>query len=60
MPGRERRRPSRPGPARATGSTNHLPTEPLASPDQGEIAQLVEHTTENRGVPGSSPGLATS
>src|SRR3954453_1081173 len=24
----------------------------------GEIAQLVEHTTENRGVPGSSPGLA--
>ena len=27
---------------------------------RGEIAQLVEHTTENRGVPGSSPGLATS
>ena len=27
-------------------------------PDRGEIAQLVEHTTENRGVPGSSPGLA--
>ena len=26
---------------------------------RGEIAQLVEHTTENRGVPGSSPGLAT-
>jgi MFS family permease len=26
----------------------------------GEIAQLVEHTTENRGVPGSSPGLATA
>ena len=26
----------------------------------GEIAQLVEHTTENRGVPGSSPGLAIS
>jgi hypothetical protein len=25
---------------------------------RGEIAQLVEHTTENRGVPGSSPGLA--
>ena len=24
----------------------------------GEIAQLVEHTTENRGVPGSNPGLA--
>ena len=30
-----------------------LPSAPL-----GEIAQLVEHTTENRGVPGSSPGLA--
>ena len=25
---------------------------------RGEIAQLVEHTTENRGVPGSNPGLA--
>jgi hypothetical protein len=31
----------------------------LASRGQGEIAQLVEHTTENRGVPGSIPGLAT-
>jgi hypothetical protein len=30
----------------------------LASRGQGEIAQLVEHTTENRGVPGSIPGLA--
>src|SRR4051794_12322975 len=30
----------------------------LAFPRAGEIAQLVEHTTENRGVPGSSPGLA--
>src|SRR5438876_11977437 len=28
--------------------------------DFGEIAQLVEHTTENRGVPGSIPGLAIS
>jgi hypothetical protein len=26
---------------------------------RGEIAQLVEHATENRGVPGSNPGLAT-
>jgi hypothetical protein len=26
----------------------------------GEVAQLVEHTTENRGVPGSIPGLAIS
>ena len=25
---------------------------------RGEVAQLVEHTTENRGVPGSIPGLA--
>ena len=24
----------------------------------GQIAQLVEHSTENAGVPGSSPGLA--
>ena len=30
----------------------------LAFDRAGEIAQLVEHTTENRGVPGSSPGLA--
>jgi hypothetical protein len=30
----------------------------LRSRLHGEIAQLVEHTTENRGVPGSSPGLA--
>ena len=27
---------------------------------RGEIAQLVEHMAENRGVPGSSPGLAIS
>jgi hypothetical protein len=32
----------------------------LASSNHGGIAQLVEHTTENRGVPGSSPGLAIS
>jgi hypothetical protein len=32
---------------------------PLRRPrNPGEIAQLVEHTTENRGVPGSNPGLA--
>src|SRR5271168_1560436 len=30
----------------------------LLSRSLAEIAQLVEHTTENRGVPGSSPGLA--
>ena len=26
----------------------------------GEVAQLVEHTAENRGVAGSIPALATS
>ena len=39
------------------GGATRLPPEPglrqVASiPDHGEIAQLVEHTTENRGVPG--------
>src|SRR3954452_15221585 len=34
------------------------PRGSLAFPRAGEIAQLVEHATENRGVPGSSPGLA--
>ena len=33
-------------------------SDALAYSAPGEIAQLVEHTTENRGVPGSSPGLA--
>jgi hypothetical protein len=56
---------SRRGRARAGGATrssrpDRSPSESLASPIHGEIAQLVEHTTENRGVPGSSPGLATS
>jgi hypothetical protein len=27
---------------------------------QGEVAQSVEHTAENRGVAGSIPALATS
>lgn len=37
---------------------------PLAFPQRdllarlGEVAQLVEHTTENRGVAGSNPALA--
>ena len=34
------------------------PDAAISCRDRGEIAQLVEHTTENRGVPGSSPGLA--
>src|SRR5947209_6869507 len=29
-------------------------------PSAGEVAQLVEHTTENRGVAGSIPALAIS
>src|SRR5690349_15797090 len=32
---------------------------PLDSEMQGEVAQLVEHTAENRGVAGSNPALAT-
>src|SRR5205085_3398382 len=32
---------------------------PLPSARRGEVAQLVEHTTENRGVAGSIPALAT-
>ena len=37
------------------------PSSPAASIGRrGEIAQLVEHTTENRGVPSSSLGLAIS
>ena len=42
------RRPRRPSPDRAT------------LPRRGEVAQLVEHTAENRGVAGSSPALAIS
>ena len=34
------------------------PRERASLGAHGEIAQLVEHTTENRGVPGSNPGLA--
>ena len=34
----------------------HRPWLPL--PPRGEVAQLVEHTTENRGVAGSIPALA--
>jgi hypothetical protein len=30
------------------------------SPGRGQVAQLVEHTTENRGVGGSIPPLTTS
>jgi hypothetical protein len=46
------------GGAPALGNTVHRGR--FATIDaHGGIAQLVEHTTENRGVPGSSPGLAT-
>jgi hypothetical protein len=40
------------------------PPLPVAFPPRsalpGEVAQLVEHTTENRGVAGSNPALATA
>lgn len=36
---------------------NGAPTQLRRVP--GEVAQLVEHSTENRGVAGSSPALAT-
>src|SRR3954463_12348261 len=47
-------------PTPAEGADNRTRTlrGSLAFQRAGEIAQLVEHTTENRGVPGSSPGLA--
>ncbi len=45
----------RPRPRASQETDPALPFAPL-----GEIAQLVEHTTENRGVPGSNPGLAIS
>ena len=48
--------------ARRVSAGSPAQTPPPSPPDSiarhGEIAQLVEHTTENRGVPGSSPGLA--
>jgi trans-2,3-dihydro-3-hydroxyanthranilate isomerase len=44
--------------ATAPGQQPRFDPDSLASLAHGEIAQLVEHTTENRGVPGSSPGLA--
>ena len=61
---------SRSGPTSGIPPPLHAPIDPLpdllglggdalAFAPGGEIAQLVEHTTENRGVPGSSPGLAT-
>ena len=45
------------------GRGNAAPIPPLASGGatlhgRGEVAQLVEHTAENRGVAGSSPALA--
>ncbi len=53
-PGRARPR----DPARATRGIGQTRDGPATIFGRGEIAQLVEHTTENRGVPGSSPGLA--
>src|SRR4051812_12900844 len=47
-----------PTPAEGADNRTRSPRGSLAFSRAGEIAQLVEHTTENRGVPGSSPGLA--
>ena len=43
--------------AAANSETIRRGTATLA--DFGEVAQLVEHTAENRGVAGSIPALAT-
>ena len=67
-PGRPKRR-TRPRPSsEPSGSSQHHQAPSTRqryrrlitslSGRSGEIAQLVEHTTENRGVPGSIPGLA--
>src|SRR3954449_8951182 len=52
-----RRFPTR-APRDGVANRTRSPRGSLAFSGPGEIAQLVEHTTENRGVPGSSPGLA--
>ncbi len=45
--------------ARARGSGRVSEARgPATLPRRGEVAQLVEHTAENRGVAGSSPALA--
>ncbi len=59
---------SRPAPMSATGLRDPSSAMPcrltragrLDSLTRGEVAQLVEHTAENRGVAGSSPALAIS
>ena len=51
LPPRLRRASSQAAPASAI-------TPRLPLPPRGEVAQLVEHTTENRGVAGSIPALA--
>ena len=48
---RPSRRPRRP--------RSSWPRSAATIPELGEVAQLVEHTTENRGVAGSIPALAT-
>src|SRR5438034_10201532 len=44
--------------SRPRGQESPRPAATLRRP--GEVAQLVEHTAENRGVAGSIPALATS
>ena len=41
-------------------STCDLSARALARATEGQVAQLVEHTTENRSVGGSIPSLATN
>ena len=49
--------------ARSVGSNRHVIVEVLyaleTSRSSGQVAQLVEHVTENHGVAGSIPALAT-
>ena len=54
---RPRRRPRRRDARRLTGRADSAGAR-LHCPSPGEVAQLVEHTAENRGVAGSSPALA--
>ena len=57
LPEIERRTDDRDLALRAHG--RNLPRDAATLSRLGEVAQLVEHTAENRGVAGSSPALAT-
>src|SRR3954447_2036383 len=57
---RERGRRRAPSPREDEGPAESVPQARAATIAKllGEVAQLVEHTTENRGVAGSIPALA--